>query len=367
MEVENQHNELEKRRKKLIRTAEIVLSLLLLILIALLLYYYQLILQKGEGIAERAEKDLGPLTFQLAIYGTGGRQQPFFRRPNAVALSSNRIIVSDTGNSRVCVFSYEGRHLYSFGKPGVAYPPTGRKVSWRPGKFNYPYGVDVSSDGQIYVADTLNRRIQVFDPNGRPIFWFPKIEDGHIAEVYPMDLDVVDGRVYVADGYGDRIAVFDLKGNYFFSLGEKGELAGMIKNPLGVAANQEGTVFVSDKLNLSLAAYRSSGELIWARGRPASNLWGENRFFDLPAGVAVDKNGYIYLVDAFDFKIKIFNEKGDFLTSVGQRGLGEGEFNFPRGAKVFNDRLAVADMENNRVQVFKINWDYLKNLEESRE
>jgi DNA-binding beta-propeller fold protein YncE len=367
MEKDTQHNDLKKRRKRLIRIAEIVLSILLLILIALLFYYYQLILQKGEGIAERAEKDLGPLTFKLAIYGTGGRQLPFFRRPNAVALNGNRIFVTDTGNNRVCVFNYEGRFLFSFGQAGVAYPSTGWKVTWRPGRFNYPYGIDVSPEGQIYVADTLNCRIQVFDSQGRPLFWFPKIEDGHVAEVYPMDLDVVDGRVYVADGYGDRIAVFDLQGNYFFSLGEKGNLAGMIKNPLGVAANREGTVFVSDKLNLTLAAYRSSGELIWARGRPVGNLWGENRLLGLPAGVAVDKKGYIYLVDAFNFDIKIFNEKGDFLTAVGKRGLREGEFNFPRGVKVFNDKLAVADMENNRVQIFKINWDYLRNLEKSKE
>jgi DNA-binding beta-propeller fold protein YncE len=279
-----------------------------------------------------------------------------------VALDSERIYVADTGNNRVCVFDREGRFLFSFGGLGVAKGSTGKPLSWRPGKFHYPYGIDVSDKGNIYVADTLNWRVQVFNKKGKPLFWFPQADEGEQAQIYPLDIDVYRNRVYVVDGYKKRVAVFSLEGKYLFSLGEKGELAGMLRGPLSVAVGKDDVVYITDKLNLDLAAYQPIGKIFWVRGRPAKNS--EDRFFGLPAGVAVDGKGYIYVVDAFSFDIKIFNPRGELLAAVGKRGEGASEFNFARGIKAYKNMLAVADMENDRVQIFKVDWEELKKIEE---
>ncbi len=344
-----------KQRERKLRLIEAILIVLLIVFLFLLFLYYQLLLRRGTGLVDSNIKKVGPLTHLLTIYGPGGPEMPYFSRPNDVAIDGKRIYVSDTGNNRVCVFNLKGAFLFSFGKTGVAFPSAGTKVSWRLGEFNYPFGIDVDDDGQIFVADTSNRRVQVFSPEGKPLFWFPFLKDKNWADIFPLSLDINGGRLYIADGFKKRIVVFDRKGNYLFSLGERGRLAGMIAGPLGVAAAKDGTVFITDNRNLTLTAYQPLGKIFWVRGRPPKGIASVNRFFGLPAGVAVDDEGFVYLVDAFSFSLKIFNREGEFLVEVGRRGTGRGEFNFPRGVKVYKNLLALADMENNRIQIFRIN------------
>ncbi len=355
------------KRERKIRTVEAILIVLFLILFFLLFLYYQLILRQGTGLVDSQIKKEGPLTHLLTIYGPGGVENPYFSRPNDVAFDGERIYVSDTGNNRVCVFNRKGVFLFSFGRLGVAFPRAGTPVNWLPGRFNYPLGIDVDSQGRIFVADTANWRIQVFSPEGKPLFWFPFLKDERWGKVFPLTLDVAGSRLYVADGFKKRVAVFDLKGNYLYSLGERGRLAGMIAGPLGVAADLAGTVFITDNRNLTLTAYQPLGKIFWVRGRPPKGVVSSNRFFGLPAGVAVDEEGYVYVVDAFAFNLKIFNRQGEFLTEVGKRGTRPVEFNFPRGVKVYKNLLAVADMENNRVQIFRVNKELLRSYEKRKE
>ena len=350
-----------------LRLVKTILIILFLILFFLLFLYYQLLLRQGTGLVDSKIKKKGPLTHILTIYGPGGSESPYFSRPNDVAIDGKKIYVSDTGNNRVCVFNLRGVFLFSFGKSGVAYPSAGAEITWRPGEFNYPFGIDVDERGRIFVADTANWRIQVFSPDGKPLFWFPFLKDKNWAEVFPLSLDINGERLYLADGFKKRIVVFDLNGNYLYSLGEKGRLAGMIAGPLGVAAAKDGTVFITDNRNLTLTAYQPLGKIFWVRGRPPKGIVSPNRFFGLPAGVAVDDEGFVYLVDAFSFNVKIFNQEGEFLVEVGRRGTGRGEFNFPRGVKVYKNLLAVADMENNRVQIFRINKALLRSYNKKKE
>ncbi len=305
---------------------------------------------------------MGPLQFKMSIYGPGG-ETPYFKRPNSVAFDQEgKIYVTDTGNNRVCVFNKEGRFLFSFGKLGSAKPPPGMKITWKPGEFNYPYGIGVSKDGKIYVADTLNWRVQVFSPSGKPLFWFPKFEDGEKAEVYPTEILVSKDQVYVCDNSLDRIAVFDLRGNYLFSLGEKGREKGKLNAPNGIGLSKKGILYVSDKFNMTLNAFELSGKVAWVLGDVPKSMAESKRFFGLPAGVAVNKDGYIFVVDAFNFTIKIFNPQAKLVSEVGSRGIEAGQFNFARGIRVFQNILAVVDMENNRLQIFKINRKKLLSL-----
>lgn len=360
-------NKMGDKKERKVRLIETIIVVLFLILLLLLFLYYQLLLRQGTGLVDGKIKKEGPLTHLLTIYGPGGVEAPYFSRPNDVAIDGQRIYVSDTGNNRVCVFNLKGVFLFSFGRLGVALPPAGTLADWMPGRFNYPFGIDVDSKGQIFVADTGNRRIQVFSSQGKPLFWFPFLKDRTWGSVFPLTLDVVGNRLYVADGFKKRIAVFDLKGNYLFSLGERGRLAGMIAGPLGVAATPDGTVLITDNRNLTLTAYQPLGKIFWVRGRPPKGLVSAKRFFGLPAGVAVDEDGFVYLVDAFAFNLKIFNLRGELLAEVGKRGTARGEFNFPRGVKVYKNLLAVADMENNRVQIFRVNKALLRSYEKRKE
>ncbi|HYL65899.1 MAG TPA: 6-bladed beta-propeller, partial [Nitrosopumilaceae archaeon] len=88
--------------------------------------------------------------FKFGSAGTGIGQ---FNNPDGIAVDSlHRIIVADTNNNRIQVFSSAGNPLFQFGTSGSGI-----------GQFTSPQGVAVDSLGNIYVADTNNNRIQVFD------------------------------------------------------------------------------------------------------------------------------------------------------------------------------------------------------------
>ena len=75
----------------------------------------------------------------------------------------------------------------------------------------------------------------------------------------------------------------------------------------------------------------------------------------MPKGVAVDRAGTIYVVDALFDNVQLFNSSGDFLFTLGGRGAGHGEFWLPSGAMIDEaNRLYVCDTYNQRVQIFQI-------------
>lgn len=75
-----------------------------------------------------------------------------FIRPNGVAVDEEgNIIIADSRNDRIQIFTSSGRFIKSFGAKGLG-----------PGEFDRPSGVCVSSDGLIIVVDFGNNRVQVF-------------------------------------------------------------------------------------------------------------------------------------------------------------------------------------------------------------
>src|SRR5262249_33728671 len=82
-----------------------------------------------------------------------------FYGPRDIAITpSGEVLVADTGNKRIQVFDQRGTYLRSFGTEGAG-----------PGQFREPVGLAVDKQGRIYVADTWNQRIQVFDPSFQPL------------------------------------------------------------------------------------------------------------------------------------------------------------------------------------------------------
>ena len=89
--------------------------------------------------------------------GPGRGEKPLFDKPMAAAWGpGDRIYVADSKNNRIVVFDRSGRYLLQFGGFGIAKPPAGAKVTWKPGQLNYPTGVATDTNGDVYVADFNN-------------------------------------------------------------------------------------------------------------------------------------------------------------------------------------------------------------------
>ena len=146
---------------------------------------------------------------QILAFGSLGEEPGQFQAPRAVAVDGkDNIYVADTWNHRVQKFSPEGDLLLEFG--GLAVPFLGVAPT---GLLNYPSGIAVDSQGQIFVTDFNLSRCQMFDPEGEFLLAWGTAgrQDGQFQIVAGVAVDK-DDVVYIVDSNNARIQKFELKG-----------------------------------------------------------------------------------------------------------------------------------------------------------
>ena len=118
-----------------------------------------------------------------------------------------------------------------------------------PGDFGAPQGVALDSDGNVYVTDTLNNRVEIFDADGTFISLFGKHGDGPGYFARPKGIAVdSDGHIWVADEMQDRLQVFNREGQLLTFIGSgHGELPGQFKSLIGVAIDKQNRVFTAEQ------------------------------------------------------------------------------------------------------------------------
>jgi peptidylamidoglycolate lyase len=134
--------------------------------------------------------EYSPAGKQLRAWGEKGKpglNDSHFDKPTNVAVAPNGdFYVSDGyGNSRVAKFGANGKFLLTWGKPGKGI-----------GELDMPHGIALDKRGLVYVCDRGNSRIQVFDPNGKPLKQWQSTELGR-----PWGIEFAkDGSIFVVDG-----------------------------------------------------------------------------------------------------------------------------------------------------------------------
>ena len=156
----------------------------------------------NAGLESPANRQTGMSALQpthaelLGSFGRYGTEAGEFNRPEGIAVDAqDRIYVADSCNHRIQVFDREGRFLRAFGKPGA-----GR------GELSYPYDVCVDAAGRVYVCEFGNSRIQVFGADGAPleIIGGPGAAPGQFNNPWGLALDS-RGNLYVADALNNRV------------------------------------------------------------------------------------------------------------------------------------------------------------------
>jgi sugar lactone lactonase YvrE len=213
------------------------------------------------------------------------------------------------------------------------------------GQFHWPYGIAVdSSTGNVYVADSLNYRIQKFDSNGNFITkWGSEgTGDGQFNAPY-ISVDSSRGNVYVLDATNHRIQKFDTSGNFITKWGSEGTGDGQFKDPEDIAVDSStGNVYVLDTINHLIQKFDSDGNFL--------TKWGsygmvEAKQFDRPNGITVDSLGNLYVVDNGNGNIKKFDSNGNIITKWRSGGT-EIAVNSSTG------NVYVVETTNNNIQVF---------------
>jgi DNA-binding beta-propeller fold protein YncE len=165
-------------------------------------------------------------------------------RPSGVAIDrENRFVyVADTGNDVVDVFDADSyKFLRQIGKPSRKHDQS------LPGTFSLPEGVAVDGDGNVYVTDTFNDRVEMFDADGQFISTFGKNGDGPADFERPKGIAVDgDGHIWVVDAAQNRVKVFNNQGRLLIYFGGAGYYPGQFMGPWGIAIGPSNQVVVSE-------------------------------------------------------------------------------------------------------------------------
>lgn len=164
--------------------------------------------------------------------------------PGDIAIDrENRLLyVSDIELDQVLVYDADSLKLKrAIGTTGHKHELTS------PGDFAKPTGLAVDGDGNLYVADTLNNRIEIFDADGKFISTFGKAGDGpgYFARPKGVAIDT-DGHIWVADGMQDRVQVFNKDAQLLISFGGHGLLPGQFQGIVNIATDKNNRVFTSE-------------------------------------------------------------------------------------------------------------------------
>jgi DNA-binding beta-propeller fold protein YncE len=165
-------------------------------------------------------------------------------RPGGVAIDrENRFLyVADTGNDVVDVFDADSfKLLRQIGKPSTRHEQTDL------GTFSLPEAVAVDKDGNVYVTDTFNDRVEIFDADGEFISTFGRNGDGPADLERPKGIAVDgDGHIWVVDAAQERVKVFNQQGRLLIYFGGQGYYPGQFMGPWGIAIDQSNRVIVSE-------------------------------------------------------------------------------------------------------------------------
>jgi DNA-binding beta-propeller fold protein YncE len=166
--------------------------------------------------------------------------------PVGIAIdTANRFLyVVDTQQDQVIVYDADSlKLLRRIGTGGKNHFLT------TPGDFAAPQGIALDADGDIYVTDTLNDRVEIFDPDGNFISAFGKNGDGPGRFARPKGISIDgDGHIWVADEMQDRLQVFNRDGQLLTYIGTgHGDLPGQFKALVGVAIDKKNRVFTTEQ------------------------------------------------------------------------------------------------------------------------
>ncbi len=254
---------------------------------------------------QRVEKFDAAGKFVAHIGGPSGENNlnppaGLFKEPwDVAAAPDGSIYVADTWNHRVQHLKADGTFISAWG----TYSNTGGQAAGADSGFFGPRGIAIDANGRVLVADTGNKRIQIFDANGKFISQFggPGLLPGNLDEPVGVTVDT-KGNIIVADTWNGRIQVFDQNGVALAPWDIDGWLDKELVGKPYVAVDQQQRVYVADEVGRRVLVFDETGKYLGGFG----GFGLDNKGFQLPGGITVDMAGFIYVVDSGSSRVLKF-------------------------------------------------------------
>ncbi|XP_015235842.1 PREDICTED: tripartite motif-containing protein 3-like isoform X1 [Cyprinodon variegatus] len=304
--------------------------------------------RRPSSMYSTTKKKENPIEDEL-IYrvGSRGREKGEFTNLQGISASSNgRVVVADSNNQCIQVFSNDGQFKMRFGVRGRS-----------PGQLQRPTGVTVDMNGDIVVADYDNRWVSIFSSDGK---FKNKIGAGRLMGPKGVAVDK-NGHIITVDNKACCVFIFQSNGKLVTKFGGRGtsdrqfaeklgpnfNKSGSVFSPHFVAVNNKNEIIVTDFHNHSVKVYSADGEFLFKFGSHGEG----NGQFNAPTGVAVDTNGNIIVADWGNSRIQVFDSTGSFLSYI---NTSADPLYGPQGLALTSDgHVAVADSGNHCFKVYR--------------
>ncbi|GHH97479.1 6-bladed beta-propeller [Neobacillus kokaensis] len=287
-----------------------------------------------KPIVAAANPTVGTPEFRQAVYGSF--EKPL-NKPMDVAKIGSLIYVTDTNNQQVQVFDQSGNTISRIGKAG-----SGK------GEFQFPYGIAGDKNENIYVADLYNGNISIFNSKGKFIKYFP--DQSNVLKA-PGGLRIYEEKLYVTDIKENKLFIFSLDGKKLMEIGGAGAGNGQFIAPNAVAVDKDQQVYVTDSGNNRVQVFNKDGKFIKLINGTKDGK-GDSIFVN-PRGVGVDSKGTIYIVSNMSHNIYVYDKDGNEAAVLGGMGTDNGQLYLPNGLFIDeNGAIYVTDTINKRIQVF---------------
>ncbi|EEG77724.1 6-bladed beta-propeller [Dethiobacter alkaliphilus] len=291
----------------------------------------------APGSTSVAPGRLGAPVFSHYIYGDFGDNA--LHKPMFATFGNGRVYVSDTNNWRVQVFEEDGTPITKFGERGGD-----------PGQFYYPYGIVIGPDSNVYVADMYSDIIQVFTPDGEYI--------GRFADEYsktdylsgPAGMHLDDrGRLFVANVNTGKVSIFDINSEELLNTVT---VSGDVFAPNDVTVDSDGFIYVVDTGGQRVVVYSPD------TSRPVRIINGSSdgrgaATLSNPRGIGI-RGDWIMVVSNLSHTIHAFHKDGTEDFAFGSQGDAQNQFMHPNG--LFIDgrgRMLITDTIGARVAVYR--------------
>ena len=268
-------------------------------------------------------------------FGSAGSGNGQFSHPGDVAVDSDGDLwVLDSGNGRVEEFNDNGEYMKQFGSRGSG-----------AGQLDSPDGIVVDSSHDVWVVDTGNDRVEEFNESGECLQAFGS---GRLRDAEGIAVDR-HGDVWVSNTSEGRLVVFNGQGEYLKSVGSKGSGAGQIGEPEGVAIDSNGDVWVADWSNDRVEEFNEEGGYMQQFGAAGS---GDGQLRE-PYGIAVGSAGDVFVGEVGNDRVQEFNDSGEYVSQLGSPGSAAGDLSlsYPMGLAVdSHGDVWVTDSNNDRIE-----------------
>lgn len=277
----------------------------------------------------------------VQVWGRRGLSNGRFQKPRAMAIDADDQLYVVDMTARIQVFDREGNFLQAWRMP-----------KWEQGK---PTGLTFDNDGNLMVADTHYFRVLTFTPTGKLLAERTLGGTGGTAPgEFGFVTDAVQdsaGNYYVAEyGEFDRVQKFAPDGTFLFQWGGHGAELGQFQRPQNLAIDEHDQLWIADACNHRIQVFDATGDqpiLIDHWGQEGKQP-GQLRY---PYDLVFDQQGHIYIAEFGNHRVQKFKRDGTFVASWGTQGREAGQVHSPWAlVRDSQGMLHVLDTYNHRVQ-----------------